>query len=203
MRISLRQGWFGGIAIAAFLTACSMPEENTHATTPATTAKQVVDTETSRLESIESVYTSLDLDACELLDVNEEGQSKSWRCEGYQNVPLYVTDSDARFDVDAGVQDSSSTTSGRAFNKIGDTVEWRIQAGEPVAAILRFDFTVDGMAAESSELAVLSIGSEGSPGCLVDWVEADAQPSQNEAARQIADEQANGFNCNSQIVSEG
>lgn len=32
---------------------------------------------------------------------------------------------------------------------------------------------------------------------MIEWVEADAQPNQNAAARQVADQQAEGFDCDS------
>ncbi|NEP17685.1 MAG: hypothetical protein F6J97_12400 [Leptolyngbya sp. SIO4C1] len=147
-------------------------------------------------KAVESVYTSLEIDDCAVLETEEESSGQAWRCEGYQDIPLYVTESDARFDVDAGIPNAEWTTSGRPFNSIGDTVEWRVHDGEPVAAILRFNFETGGSPnTRSSELAVFSIGRERSPGCLVDWVTADAQPSQNVAARQLADQQAEGFDC--------
>jgi hypothetical protein len=152
-------------------------------------------------KSIKSIYTSLDLENCEVLKTYEESGGQALRCKGYQDIPLYVTEGDARFDVDAGVPNSEWTTSGRPFNSIGDTVEWRIHDGKPVAIILRYNFETGTTPQErSSELAVISVGREGSPGCLVDWVPADTQPSQNVAARQIADRQAESFDCGSDSV---
>lgn len=145
----------------------------------------------------ESVYTSLNLEDCEVLEKDEQRGGESLRCDGYQGIPLYVTDESGRFDVDAGVPNDEWTTAALPYNSIGDMVEWRIRGGEPVAFILRYNFMTDGMnPVRTSELAVTSIGREGSPGCLIEWVEADAQPSQNVAARQIAD-QSEGFECDS------
>ncbi|MBV6623211.1 MAG: hypothetical protein KI793_09800 [Rivularia sp. (in: Bacteria)] len=125
------------------------------------------------------------------------------RCKGYQDIPLYVTKWGGRFDVDAGVPNSSWTTARRPYNSIGDTVEWRIHDGKPVAIILRYNFTTDGFyPTRSSELAVTSVGREGSPGCLIEWVKADAQPNQNTAARQIADRKAESFNCGSNLSAK-
>lgn len=149
-------------------------------------------------ESVASVYTPLDLENCEVLETDEESGGQLFRCDGYQGIPLYVTDEGGRFDVDAGVPNAEWTTAARPYNSIGDTVEWRIHDGKPVATILRYNFTTDGIdQIRTSELAVTSIGREGSPGCLIEWVEADAQPDQNTAARQVADRRAEGFDCDS------
>lgn len=152
--------------------------------------------DTGASETIKSVYTSLDLGDCEVLETYLEGGGQSLRCKGYKDIPLYVTEGDLRYDVDVGIPNEAWTTANRPFNSIGDTVEWRIHDGKPVAAILRYNFETGGVPnSRSSELAVFSIGQEGSPGCLIDWVSADAQPSQNVAARQIADQRAEGFDC--------
>ena len=198
------------VAVVSLLTACARQSDSYSKTssseiaeTSSSTTKQDVDADTDRSKSIESVYTSLDLEDCEVLETYEESGGQALRCEGYQDIPLYVTEGDARFDVDAGVPNSEWTTSGRPFNSIGDTVEWRIHDGKPVAIILRFNFETGGIPEKrSSELAVISVGGEGSPGCLVDWIPADVQPSQNVAARQIADRQAESFDCGSNLPAE-
>lgn len=148
--------------------------------------------------SYKSVYTPLNLENCELLKTNEESGGQTFRCNGYQDIALYVTDENGRFDVDAGVPNAEWATAGRPYNSVGDTVEWRLHDGKPVAAILRYNFMTDGIEpTRTSELAVNAIGREGSPGCLIEWVEADVQPDQNTAARQIADQQAEDFDCES------
>ena len=200
----------GVVTAVSLLVACSgqtggastVPgSEQPETTSP--TARPSSDAGTGASAAIKSVYTALDLDDCEVLETYTEGGGYSSRCEGYKDIPLYVTKRDFRYDVDAGIRNEAWMTSNRPFNSIGDTVEWRIHDGEPVAAILRYNFeTGDIPNVQSSELAVLSIGQEGSPGCLIDWVPADAQPSQNVAARQIADQRAAGFDCRSDTSSE-
>ena len=196
------------VAFVSLFTACVRQSDNYITKSSSETLEtssfitnQNVDADTKTIKSIESVYTSLDLKNCEVLQTYEEGNGRELRCKGYQDIPLYVTESDARFDVDAGVPNSEWTTSGRPFNSLGDTIEWRIHDGKPVAIILRFNFEISTIPEErSSELAVISVGREGSPGCLVEWVSADAQPNQNIVARQIADRQADSFNCGSDSV---
>lgn len=202
-RTSFYQKTLSAVAVVSLFAACTGQRGNSQ---PASSSKapdlsssvQAVNAATEVSERVESVYTPLDLENCEVLETDEESGGQSLRCDGYQGIPLYVTDESGRFDVDAGVPNTDWSTIARPYNSIGDTVEWRIQGGKPVAMILRYNFMTDGMyPVRTSELAVTSIGREGSPGCLIEWVEADAQPDQNTAARQIADQQAEGFDCDS------
>ncbi|MEL6616746.1 MAG: hypothetical protein AAFQ43_13470, partial [Bacteroidota bacterium] len=107
---------------------------------------------------------------------------------------LYVTEGDLRFDVDAGVPNERFETQ-PGFNSVGDTVEWRLRDGKPFAIILRYNSQDVEAGRDRTDLAVISVGRPGEPGCLVDWVPANAQPSQNEAARTIADGQATTVDC--------
>jgi len=145
-------------------------------------------------EGFESVYTDVDLDSCAVIESFPESGGSVRECPGYGDTPLFVSEGDGRFDLDAGVLDEDFLTGGRAFNTIGDTVEWRLRDGEPFAVIARFDFD-DGFEIDSSELAVITVGTEERPGCLVAWVRPDALPDQNTAARDIADERAVDFAC--------
>lgn len=141
-----------------------------------------------------SVYTDLDLDACEVLEVFEEGGGASLRCDGYEGVDLFVTEGDLRFDVDAGVpNDTFSTQPG--FNTLGERVEWRLRDGKPFAIVLRYNTSGPDGDQARTDLAVISVGRPGAPGCLVGWVPADASPSQNEAARTMADRDAAAGTC--------
>ena len=148
----------------------------------------------------ESVYTDLDLDECEMLGSDEIGGHVELRCPGYRGIDLFVTEGDLRFDVDVGVP-NDIWTSQLPFNYLGETVEWRLRDGVPFAVIIRYhldDGTYDfdgGTSKLPPLLAVITVGREGSPGCIVGWVPVDARPSQNEAARRLADEEGEGFDC--------
>ncbi|MGB3758749.1 MAG: hypothetical protein WBA07_20590 [Rivularia sp. (in: cyanobacteria)] len=203
---SFYQKLLSAAVVVSLFTACAGQRGNSETisssempNTSLSSIDQVRDTTIETPNKIESVYTSLDLEKCEVLKTYyKERGGRSFRCKGYQDIPLYVTDYGGRFDVDAGVPNSKWTTTRRPYNSIGDTVEWRIHDGKPVATILRYNFVTDGMyPTRSSELAVTSVGRESSPGCLIKWVKADAQPDQNTAARQIADRRAEGFDCSS------
>jgi len=189
------------LALAA-LAACAdapasdaPPSEPVADTPPVTDPAAPADTASAPDGGPRSVYTDLDLDACETLKTYEDG-GVDLRCPGYDGIPLYVSDGDARMDIDAGVP-NDVFTSQTAFNLLGDRVEWRIVDDAPVAIIVRYRMDVGDshLPPLTDELAVITIGTEGAPGCLIDWVHATAQPSPNEAARALADREAVGFEC--------
>ena len=149
-----------------------------------------------------SAYTTLDLDGCEVLTSNpEEGASTTWRCPGYKGVALFVQEGDLRFDVDAGVENDRFDTPS-PFNRLGETVEWRMKDGAPVAVIFRY-IVHNEIGPQPTELAVESIGTPRSAGCRVGRV-AGSAPDANRQARRIADESAAAFDCaNDQPIAVG
>ena len=140
-----------------------------------------------------SSYTKLDLENCRVLAQSRgEGSWIKFRCQGLQGLPLFVSEGDGRFDVDAGVENDGFATIG-AFNDVGDTVEWRMEDGEPFAVIFRYrDVSMES--GGRSVLAVEKIGRRGAPGCRVAQI-AGNTPRANERAREIADSRAASFDC--------
>ena len=140
----------------------------------------------------QSAYTKID--DCETIETFEEGGGSVQRCTGYEATPLYVSEGDLR--VDAGVRNDRWETPG-GFNTLGETVEWRVRGGRPFAAIVRYEVEGPGgtPAERRSDLAVIKVGTDGSPGCLVGYVPADAAPGQNVAARRLADREAASYDC--------
>jgi len=82
-----------------------------------------------------------------------------------------------------------------AFNSTGETLEWRLatEGGRktPFATILRFHWDSDG--AKGSTLVVTKLGQ--TDACHVAHVMATGNPNANVLAREIADSQARGFDC--------
>ena len=142
----------------------------------------------------ESAYTKIDFDTCETLSSSEEGGSVSLRCPGYRGIPIYYAEGDLRVDVDFGAPNSFFESFG-PFNSTGDTVEWRLSRGEPVAAILRFHLDPGDGGEKGQVLSVHKIGLEGKPGCAIAYVDARANPDANRLARQMADKLASSFAC--------
>jgi len=139
-----------------------------------------------------SVYTPLDESGCPEIARVEEGSSVTWRCRGHAGIPLIVTVSDDRFDIDAGEDNGEWESPGR-FSATGPRVEWRMRRGRPFAIIYRLRLT-GGEQRESSVLGVESIGRPGHPGCLVAWVDGRL-PNANAIARARADARAATFRC--------
>ena len=140
-----------------------------------------------------STYSALDLDACETVSVAHtgEGDFASYRCRGRYGVTLFVNEDDARYDVDAGV-DNGVWESALQLNGLGPQLEWRLDGGRPFAIIYRYTIP-EALAGGRSMLAVESVGRPGRPGCLVAIILA--RPETNLRARQIADSRARSFRC--------
>ena len=135
--------------------------------------------EAAGVSPYDSAYTDLDLDACTVLEVFEEGGGAAFECRGYQDIPVYVTEGDLRFDVDVGVKNDRFDTP-PAFNTLGDKIEWRMKNGEPFAVIVRYlldDGGMDELPKGASWLAAIKIGTETASGCTAGYVNALA-PSQ-------------------------
>jgi len=139
-----------------------------------------------------SVYTPLDIDRCTLIEEIEEGAGASWRCPGRSGITLFVTTGDARFDVDAGV-DNQQWESLMPFNRPGPQVEWRLRRGRPFAIIYRLIWN-DGEGGTGSSLIVETIGRRGAPGCEVARIDG-ATPDANATARARADAIRPNFRC--------
>lgn len=141
---------------------------------------------------IGSVYTPLDLAACEMIEAIPEGESARRRCPGFAGVPLFVNAGDGRFDVDAGV-DNDNFESLPNLNDLGARVEWRHTGGRPFAIIYRLS-NADAERPASSTLIVETIGRVGSPGCEVGRIDG-ALADANARARAMADGQARIHRC--------
>lgn len=140
-----------------------------------------------------SAYTPLNLEACEVVSVAHAGEG-DWtnrRCPGRNGITLFVSEDDARFDLDAGV-DNGEWESPSQLNELGPQLEWRLEAGRPFALIYRYNIP-EAVAGGRSMLAVESIGRTGRPGCLIALLRAT--PAANARARQIADRRARSFRC--------
>ncbi|MEO7221768.1 MAG: hypothetical protein ABIY37_04785 [Devosia sp.] len=143
----------------------------------------------------ESVYTDLDLDACDVVETYEGGGA-DLRCDGYEGWDVWVHDGDARTDVDYGYW-NDNFESFSAFNGPGPKIEWMLDAGgTPYAAALRFLIDVDGRKAQA--LVVSKPGDSEVPGCVIGVVDAAADQA-NGVARGLG-AMAPLFDCASDPV---
>lgn len=156
-------------------------------------------------QAAESVYTDLDLDACETLA--EDMMGVSLKCEGYKDYPVYFKEGDLRQSVIFGKIDQvlidGAYESFAAFNRVNTKIEWRLnESGEPVAAILRWFIENPGPSGSPSPestgqvLVISRVGDAGFPAsCFVAMVDAKANRNANELARQAAESDAADFAC--------
>jgi hypothetical protein len=118
-----------------------------------------------------SAYTEIGEATCQPVTTYEDG-AVDMRCEGYNDIPVFLNGGDAREDMDFGVRNENFETFG-AFNGVGDTVEWMLgDDGVPYAAAIRFHISVDDRKAQA--LVVSKIGTDDTPGCVVGVVDAAA-----------------------------
>lgn len=148
-----------------------------------------------------SVYTDLDLNACQVLKTYEENGGVDLRCDGFKDVPVYVSEGDLRFYVSYGER-SDFSAQFAPFNTLGKKVEWRLHKdGQPIAAIVRHHLDIsagaedDDSPKERQVLSISSIGTKEKLGCVVGMVNASANANANQLARQIADHYARAFRC--------
>ncbi|MCC6736762.1 MAG: hypothetical protein IT534_11640 [Bauldia sp.] len=146
----------------------------------------------------ESAYTPLDLAACSQrpADPREELPWALWDCEGHGGIALLIGESDLRFTIAYGIGGPAVVGESRTlppFNRLGETMEWRVDdAGQPFATIVRY-FTDFGE--PPSENQVLVVTKLGSPSCHVAYVDALANDDANALARTAADLIAPNFRC--------
>ena len=137
-----------------------------------------------------SAYTKIDDVKCETLKTFEGG-GVDLRCPGLDGLDVFVSEGDARMDVDYGLKGETFETFS-AFNNIGDTVEWLTNAkGVPHAAIIRYLISVDGR--EAQALVVSRINTEAQDGCVIGVVDAKLEQA-NGIARGIC-AMAPTFDC--------
>lgn len=197
---------FCGLVVAILtLTGCSNPETGDVAASPGDAVEIVPvgrsdDREAVRFEAqsrdgatvYSSAYTSFSKNDCVRVSGSAEASDGEFRCLGYKGVPLFLQDSDLRSDLDAGVANARFETTG-PYNRIMDTIEWRMRDGKPFAIIFRYDVHHE-IGPKPTTLAIEKIGSTGAPGCRVAHI-AGSSPNPNLRAREAADDTASDFVC--------
>jgi len=154
-------------------------------------------------QTVESVYTALDLGKCRHTPSKEEEDYGEWRCNGYGGIAVYVTVGDQRSYVSYGRNAKNEPAAKQtlaSFNGEGEKIEWRGERAadgklKPFATIMRWSATVSsgGEPVRGEMLVVTRLG----PGrvCHVGYVDGKANPDANALARKLADEHARKFRC--------
>jgi len=158
--------------------------------------------------SFDSVYTKLNLNDCTPVKAPgaEPADGAGYACMGYDNTLVYVAEGDLRYFVSYGLnalREKAVEQTLPRFNTINNKLEWRLiyENGKwkPFATILRwYTQSGEGSAAKSEVLVVTKL----EPGnvCHVAHINARLVPKANEVARQIADTNVAGFNCQSDKI---
>lgn len=149
-------------------------------------------------QQIDSAYTDIDLDQCQVMHSDDFGTQ--WACPGYKGYPLMIAEGDIRFFVSYGFgapDEPAARQTLPPFNTLGPRIEWRLSNAEggwkPFATILRY-LTESGDGEEAGEVLVVTRLEPGAT-CHIAYVDALANEDANELARQAADEIASGFDC--------
>lgn len=155
--------------------------------------------QSAQSEEYTSAYTKLNYDKhCKTLEEYELGVSA--KCTGYKDYPVYFSEGDLRQMVRFGHANPKSKRwqSFGGFNNVGETIEWRLSSGTPIATILRWyiDSGEEGVS-ESQILVVSTIATHDNPenACIAGYIDARANKNANILARKIADTLALNFNC--------
>lgn len=146
---------------------------------------------------IESAYTKIRIEACRQISEHELGAT--WKCPGFENIPVIVAESDLRFFVSYGENGDNEKAfrfTPIYFNHINETLEWRYESkgGKrvPFATILRFFLDRQGKK-PGQVLIVTTLGPNGV--CHLAYIDARARKNANLLAREIADTKAKSFDC--------
>lgn len=146
-----------------------------------------------------SVYSKIDLDRCSIFRQDQISGSASWMCPAIPNQAVWVAEGDLRFFVSFGKAAEVQVAAGQTlppFNRINDTLEWRLGPdGEAFATILRW-FTDFDDGREGQVLVVTKVSDFGT--CHIAYVDALANKDANALARQAADTMSAGFDCETQ-----
>lgn len=165
-----------------------------------------------------STYTSLDFKKCHLITQAELGLPElteeemgtmggQWLCPGYNKSSVYIAESDLRMFVSYGHDAFNERAWGQTlppFNYVGHTLEWRLRTEQslasatpeqiPFATILRWHTQGGEMAQEKGEILIVTKLEPGNT-CHVAYIDAKLTPNANQIARDFADNEVTGFNC--------
>jgi hypothetical protein len=152
---------------------------------------------------ITSTYTKLNLETdCTFHQSDDQGGAA--KCSGLGDYPVHFAEVDLRQIVEFGFITAGDRgwVSFGEWNRINDTIEWRLDGGRPFATVLRWfiENTDDsGSASKAHEGQVLVVSKVGQPGefeaCVVGYVDAKANPDANVIARTVADTLVPQFRC--------
>jgi hypothetical protein len=148
----------------------------------------------------EPLYQRVSEAACRTISTDELGAMQL--CRGPDGTPFIIADYDLRISVVFGGVDEGSEPRFESFgnfNNIGETIEWRMEAGRAVAAILRWHLDAAEGGPGGQVLVVSKVGAGASPGCVAAYVDALANPDANTLARDAAERIVANVECGTHV----
>ncbi|MDD7909327.1 hypothetical protein PUV47_05310 [Pseudovibrio exalbescens] len=150
----------------------------------------------------ENVRTPLDFASnCQLTKIFDGEAAAEWICEGFQDIPVWVSGGSSKFSVSYGVtadKEPAATQTLEPDNRPGRQVEWVLEDGEPVATILRWitriDQSLDPADAYRGEVLVVTQLGQGQT-CHIGYVDALANRDPHQLARDAANLLAGIWDC--------
>ncbi len=144
-----------------------------------------------------SLYSKFDLEkTCKVIEKGDEyTYAGTWKCPGVKGIDVVLASSDERDHVGFGRQAAETCAFRKTFNRFGTAlspIEWRIRDGKPFAAIERWRVVADDDGNTVTWLVVTAL--KGDEACPISYV-AGSYPDANAVARNMADAEAQGFDC--------
>ena len=151
----------------------------------------------------DSAYTKLNIERdCSFHSEYEAGGSAA--CNGYKGYPVHFSEGDLRQMVRFGhiANLEGQWESFGQFNRVNETIEWRLNGSKPFATILRWFIENSGPDGVPDKkhlgqvLVVSKVATRENPySCVVGYVDARANKNANVIARNVADGMVSGFVC--------
>lgn len=146
---------------------------------------------------IRSEYTPLNSESCKTIELDEETGYSTQSCAGYNNIPVFVSQTDGFYSVSIGEKQNEDlgAIGTNLLGSLGDKLEWRLQDNEPLAVIYRhYIIYLDNATKPIDSVLVVRKMSGNIAGCTMGIVSSNV-PNANEVARRIADEKIADFEC--------
>ena len=147
---------------------------------------------------VKSIYTKIDLNKCKQTQKPDEQVFEgAWACKGIPGYNVFLSAADSREMVSLGKTEANNCSGKKTFsgfNSAGATVEWRVTAGKPFAAILRWTVSIDPDDSTKRATWLVVNKLHNGTSCQMHYV-AGSFPNANDVARKAADEKAAAFNC--------
>ena len=157
-------------------------------------------------QSVGSAYTSTAPKDCRQIGKPSELDGSTTRaCPGKDGLTVLIAEDDLREIVSVGrnrraaAEEPAAKTWFAPFNSSETTIEWRATGAKPFAIIQRWHIADNGdpdkQGRPNTKAMLVVTRLPPGPVCHVAYVDATANPTANELARQAADDLARGFTC--------